>query len=96
MVADLSLPLVRGIPLSAEGLDIVGVFNKTYEDPEYRLSREEAREVWWEVYQLFKAYPDTQGGMLKQLFGQIEREAWEGKRCGVCGEYESPDCWDRC
>lgn len=77
-------------------MDVPEVFNKTVEDPEYHLSKEEARKVWWEVYLLFKSYPDRQGGMLKHLLGQIEREAWEGKRCGVCGAYGSSDCAEQC
>lgn len=76
-------------------LNVDEVFNKL-EDREYRLSSGEAAAVWLEVYRFFQTYPDRQGGMLKVLYNRIEREAMEGKRCGVCGDYENPDCREDC
>lgn len=75
-------------------MDIGEVFDKVVEGDDYHLSAEEARVVWLEVAKLFRSRP--QGMKLKHLFWQIELEAWEGKRCGVCGEYESPDCRINC
>ena len=76
-------------------LNIPEVFSKL-EDPDYHLSAEEASAVWLEVYNLFVTYPDGQGSMLKVLYSKIEREAFKGKRCGVCGSYEDPACWSEC
>lgn len=85
------LPEVQG------ELNIPAVFGRIVEDRDYHLSRDEAWGVWRTVYQLFQSsYPDPKGGMLRHLFGQIERETWEGERCGVCGDYGRPDCWDKC
>lgn len=77
-------------------LNIPEVFDKLVDNPDYRLTAEEASGVWLEVYNLFAAYPDRQGSMLKLLFTQIEREAYKGERCGVCGSYEDTGCMDGC
>ena len=77
-------------------LNIPEVFDKLVDEPDYHLSAEEASAVWLEVHNLFASYPERQGNMLKVLYTQIEREAIKGKRCGICGAYEDPACWNEC
>lgn len=56
-------------------------------------TQDEAIYIWQEMHQLV-VEPDARCLLL--LWDELTRELAKGKRCGVCGRYESKDCWEDC